>query len=73
METNCVATVFVAGRLIGATPFIGKNGENVVAKFDQTGVYGVKRRPHYGMGLAAMILVGSPPTSTRRRPCGRSS
>jgi hypothetical protein len=46
---------------IGATPFIGKNGEDVVAKFDQTGVYGVKRRPHCGMGMAAMILVGSPP------------
>ena len=44
----------------GATPFQGKSGEDVAVKFDQEGVYGVKCLPHYGMGMVAMIVVGSP-------------
>jgi len=44
----------------GATPFLGKNGEDVTVKFDQEGVYGVKCLPHYGMGMVAMIVVGAP-------------
>lgn len=44
----------------GATPFTGKNGEDVVVKFDKDGIYGVKCAPHYGMGMVAMIVVGSP-------------
>jgi len=44
----------------GAAAFQGKNGEDVVVKFDQEGVYGVKCLPHYGMGMVAMIVVGVP-------------
>lgn len=44
----------------GASPFQGKNGEDVAVKFDQEGIYGVKCLPHYGMGMVAMIVVGSP-------------
>ena len=44
----------------GATPFQGKNGEDAAVRFDQEGVYGVKCLPHYGMGMVAMIVVGSP-------------
>lgn len=44
----------------GAIPFQGKNGEDVAVKFDQEGVYGVKCLPHYGMGMVAMVVVGSP-------------
>jgi pseudoazurin len=44
----------------GATPFQGQNGEDIAVKFDQDGVYGVKCLPHYGMGMVAMIVVGSP-------------
>lgn len=44
----------------GATPFQGKRGEDIAVKFDQEGVYGVKCLPHYGMGMVAMIVVGSP-------------
>lgn len=44
----------------GATPFAGKNGEDIAVKFDQAGIYGVKCVPHYGMGMVAMIVVGSP-------------
>lgn len=44
----------------GAAPFVGKLGDDVAVKFDQAGVYGVKCLPHYGMGMVAMIVVGSP-------------
>ena len=44
----------------GATLFQGKNGENIAVKFDKDGVYGVKCLPHYGMGMVAMVVVGSP-------------
>jgi pseudoazurin len=44
----------------GATLFQGKNGEDIVVKFDKDGVYGVKCLPHYGMGMVAMVVVGSP-------------
>jgi pseudoazurin len=43
----------------GAAFFVGKNNEEIVVKFDQEGVYGVKCAPHYGMGMVAMIVVGS--------------
>ncbi|WP_454620655.1 pseudoazurin [Bradyrhizobium cenepequi] len=44
----------------GAPPFVGKNGEDIAVKFDKEGVYGVKCLPHYGMGMVAMIVVGTP-------------
>ena len=44
----------------GATSFVGKNGEDVSVKFDQPGVYGIKCLPHYGMGMVALITVGTP-------------
>lgn len=44
----------------GATPIAGKNGEDTAVKFEKEGVYGVKCRPHYPMGMVAMIVVGKP-------------
>jgi pseudoazurin len=44
----------------GGANFIGKMGEDVTIKFDQAGIYGVKCAPHYGMGMVAMIVVGTP-------------
>ena len=44
----------------GGATFIGKTGEDVAVKFDQAGIYGVKCAPHYGMGMVAMIVVGTP-------------
>ena len=44
----------------GATPFLGKNNEDVAVKFEKDGVYGIKCLPHYGMGMVAMVVVGSP-------------
>jgi pseudoazurin len=43
-----------------STPFLGKNGEDVAVTFDKPGVYGVKCLPHYGMGMVAMVVVGTP-------------
>lgn len=44
----------------GGVTFIGKLGDDVTVKFDQAGVYGVKCAPHYGMGMVALIVVGTP-------------
>jgi pseudoazurin len=44
----------------GGTTFVGKLGEDVAVKFDQAGIYGVKCAPHYGMGMVAMVVVGTP-------------
>jgi pseudoazurin len=43
-----------------ATPFVGKNGEDAAVTFDKPGVYGIKCLPHYGMGMVAMVVVGTP-------------
>jgi pseudoazurin len=44
----------------GAAAFTGKTGEDVSVTFDKDGVYGVKCLPHYGMGMVAMVVVGTP-------------
>ena len=44
----------------GAEPFKGKMSAAVTVQLDAEGVYGVKCTPHYGMGMVALIVVGSP-------------
>lgn len=44
----------------GAAIFVGKIGEDIAVKFDKEGIYGVNCLPHYGMGMVAMIVVGTP-------------
>jgi len=51
----------------GAAAFVGKNGEDVAIKFDQAGNYGVKCTPHYGMGMVAMVVVGTPANEEQAR------
>src|SRR6476646_6208910 len=41
----------------GASPIAGKMGEDAVATFDKPGVYGLRCKPHYGMGMVAMVVV----------------
>jgi len=43
-----------------ASPFLGKLGQDVAVTFDKPGVYGRKCLPHYGMGMVAMVVVGTP-------------
>ena len=44
----------------GGVTFIGRMGDDVAVRFDQAGIYGVKCAPHYGMGMVAMVVVGTP-------------
>ena len=51
--------------------FAGKVNEDLAITFDQPGVYGYKCKPHYGMGMVGMIVVGDGPTwisQDRRAP-----
>ncbi len=42
----------------GATGFKGKLNQDVVFEASQSGVYGVKCMPHYGMGMVSLVIVG---------------
>jgi pseudoazurin len=44
----------------GATPFEGKLGEDLTVTFTVPGVYGYKCKPHYGMGMIGLVIVGDP-------------
>ena len=44
----------------GATPFKAPMSQNMTVTFTKPGVYGYKCRPHYGMGMVGLIVVGSP-------------
>ena len=44
----------------GAAPFQGKMNEDLTVQFDQAGIYGVECKPHYGMGMVGLIVVGEP-------------
>jgi pseudoazurin len=41
-------------------PFVGKVNQDIAVTFDKPGVYGVKCLPHYGMGMVALVVVGTP-------------
>jgi pseudoazurin len=42
----------------GATPFVGKLNEELTVTFDFPGLYGVKCKPHYAMGMVMVVAVG---------------
>lgn len=44
----------------GAAPFQGKMNEAVTVTFDKPGVYGFECKPHYGMGMVGLVVVGDP-------------
>lgn len=44
----------------GAQPFKGEMSKDVTVAFDQPGVYGIKCKPHYGMGMVGLVVVGEP-------------
>jgi len=44
----------------GADAISGKISEDVTVKFDKPGVYGIRCKPHYGMGMVALVVVGTP-------------
>jgi pseudoazurin len=44
----------------GATPFVGELNEDLTVTLTVPGVYGYKCKPHYGMGMVGLIIVGDP-------------
>jgi pseudoazurin len=45
----------------GATPWRGRMGEEVVVTLDRPGVYGVKCRSGYDIGMVGLVVVGDDP------------
>lgn len=44
----------------GAAPFQGKMNEDFTVTFDKPGIYGFECKPHYGMGMVGLVVVGDP-------------
>ena len=44
----------------GATPFQSEMNEDITVTFDKPGAYGFECKPHYGMGMVGLIVVGDP-------------
>lgn len=42
----------------GGKVFAGKMNEEVAVTFDRPGVYGYRCKPHYGMGMVGLVVVG---------------
>lgn len=42
----------------GAATFAGKMNEEVLVTFDQPGLYVIRCKPHYGLGMVGLIAVG---------------
>lgn len=42
----------------GAAPFAGKLNEELTVTFDKPGIYGLRCKPHYAMGMVGLIVVG---------------
>jgi len=42
----------------GATPFQSKMNQDMTVTFDKPGVYGFECKPHYGMGMVGLVVVG---------------
>jgi pseudoazurin len=44
----------------GGTQFQGKMNEEISITFDKPGVYGYECKPHIGLGMVGLIVVGDP-------------
>ena len=47
----------------GAAPAVGKINETLVVKVDKPGLWGFKCKPHYTMGMVALVQVGAKPAN----------
>ena len=56
----------------GAEPFKGKINQEVKVTLEKEGLYGVKCTPHYGMGMVALIKVGTKRKRGRSQGCEAS-
>lgn len=48
----------------GAQSFKGELNKDLTVAFDKAGVYGIKCKPHYGMGMVGLVVVGEPVNKT---------
>ena len=48
----------------GAEAFKGEMNKDLTVAFDKAGVYGIKCKPHYGMGMVGLVVVGEPVNKT---------
>ena len=44
----------------GATPLAGKASQEVTLTLTKEGLYGIRCKPHYGLGMVALIEAGAP-------------
>ncbi|MCR8726115.1 pseudoazurin [Frigidibacter sp. ROC022] len=44
----------------GAEMFAGKTNQEITVTLDVEGVYGVRCKPHYGLGMVMLIVAGEP-------------
>ena len=44
----------------GFEPFKGQLGKEIDVTFDKEGVYGVRCKPHFGLGMVMLVEVGAP-------------
>lgn len=53
----------------GAAPIMGPFGKELVVNVTRAGLYGIECRPHFGMGMVALIQVGAgtPPNLSTAR------
>lgn len=53
--------VSIAGMIPdGAAPFAGQINQDLTVTFDKAGIYAYRCKPHYGMGMVGLVVVGAP-------------
>jgi len=55
----------------GAAPFAGKINEEIDVTLREPGFYGIKCKPHWGMGMVMVIAVGDDPADADSFLAGR--
>jgi pseudoazurin len=55
----------------GTKAFVGKINEELAVTFDKPGVYGVKCKPHYAMGMVAVVVVGKPDDAEQKEKAAK--
>lgn len=48
-----------------AKPFQGRMSQDITVKFTVPGVYGIECRPHYPLGMVALVVVGDKPANLK--------
>lgn len=43
-----------------AAPFKGTMNQDLTVTFGKAGIYGIECKPHYGMGMVGLVVVGEP-------------